>query len=811
MRILLIEDDELIASSLAKAMTDQHYIVDIATDGQIGAELAEAYTYDLILLDVVLPKLNGISLCQRLRAQGNQTPILLLTAQDTTTSRVLGLDAGADDYVTKPFNLQELLARVRALLRRGGSTFTPLLEWRNLQLDPSTCEVTCNGQRLRLTPKEYGLLELFLRNSHRIFSCSALIDHLWSFEEPPTDETVRSHVKGLRQKLKAAGVVDDPLETIYGIGYRLKPAEGRSRRETLDGGKRKRGDRETAQLSESNVITLPDGAKTSTSPISAEIKPDADLIWKQAKESLNRRVKVVEQATTLLLQNQLDEDLRQQAEQEAHRLAGSLGMFGSDEGSQLARAIEPLFTARRALDQTQKQHLLQLVTGLRRELQQMSSNDDVSVWLSTQPPTNEYPQLLIVHTDSELAAALAAEAASRGLRSQIAATPAIAQEQLAGYRPDAVLLNLPVQHKQGRTSPAPDALALLAELNSYTPPIPAIVLTGQEQLTDRVKITRLGGRRVVPASAAPSQVLEVVTRMLQHTRTAETRVMVMDDDPQVLVALQRLLEPWGMKVVTLDNPLRFLEVLEAAAPDLLVLDVEMPHVNGIELCQVVRNDSHWSGLPILFLTAHTDAETMHRVFTAGADDFVTKPVIGPELVTRILNRLERSRLLRSLAETDALTEVANRRQSTQKLTQLLNWSHQHQQSFCLAILDLDDLRLVNYQYGYAAGDQVLFQIGKLLRQTFHSEDVVGRWGGTEFVIGMAGVTRDEGIERLSEVVNQVRQMEFTVAQSEPFRVTCSASIVHRDATIADLQALYRAADGALNQAKAAGGDRVVSC
>lgn len=160
MRILLIEDDDLIVESLTKALTEQHYVVDVATDGETGWELAEAFVYNLILLDVVLPKLDGFSLCQRLRSQGNQTPILLLTAQDTSTSKVTGLDAGADDYLAKPFDMSEWLARMRALLRRGGASLPPLLEWRNLQLDPSTCEVTCNGQPLHLPPKEYELLEL---------------------------------------------------------------------------------------------------------------------------------------------------------------------------------------------------------------------------------------------------------------------------------------------------------------------------------------------------------------------------------------------------------------------------------------------------------------------------------------------------------------------------------------------------------------------------------------------------------------------------------------------------------------------------
>ncbi|WP_166482257.1 response regulator transcription factor [Scytonema sp. UIC 10036] len=225
MRILVVEDDELIAKPLVQALSEQHYAVDIASDGEAGWECVEAFAYDLIVLDVGLPKLDGISLCRRVRSHGIHSPIILLTAQDSSTNKVAGLDAGADDYITKPFDLQELLARIRALMRRGGSALPPELQWENLRLDPSICEVQYNGTTLHLTPKEYSLLELFLRNPHRIFNCGAIIDHLWSFEEPPGEDTVRTHLKGLRMKLKKAGVTTDPIETVYGIGYRLKTLE----------------------------------------------------------------------------------------------------------------------------------------------------------------------------------------------------------------------------------------------------------------------------------------------------------------------------------------------------------------------------------------------------------------------------------------------------------------------------------------------------------------------------------------------------------------------------------------------------------
>ncbi|AFZ17747.1 response regulator transcription factor [Allocoleopsis franciscana] len=222
MRILLVEDDAGFAEALAEALSDQWYVVDVASDGEAGWMQAQAMDYDLMLLDVMLPKLDGISLCQRLRAKGYSNPILMITARDTSYDKVSGLDAGADDYVVKPIDLPELLARVRALLRRGMSSTSPVLEWGGLKLDPSTYDVSYDDKPLRLTPKEYALLELFLRSGRRVLSRSLLIEHIWSLESPPTEDTVKAHVKSLRNKLKTVGAPHDLIETVHGLGYRLK-------------------------------------------------------------------------------------------------------------------------------------------------------------------------------------------------------------------------------------------------------------------------------------------------------------------------------------------------------------------------------------------------------------------------------------------------------------------------------------------------------------------------------------------------------------------------------------------------------------
>jgi DNA-binding response OmpR family regulator len=222
MRILLVEDNVQLADILQEVLMEQRYMVDVVNNGVSAWTQTQMLPYDLILMDVMLPKLDGIELCRSLRANGYQTPILMVTGLDGSMDKVTALDAGADDYIVKPFDLPEFLARVRALLRRGRLSSPPILEWQDLRLNPMTYEVTYHDRALHLTPKEYALLELLLRNGRKVLSRSVILESLWSLEDPPAEETVKAHIKSLRHKLKAVRASEDPIETVRGVGYRLK-------------------------------------------------------------------------------------------------------------------------------------------------------------------------------------------------------------------------------------------------------------------------------------------------------------------------------------------------------------------------------------------------------------------------------------------------------------------------------------------------------------------------------------------------------------------------------------------------------------
>jgi DNA-binding response OmpR family regulator len=222
MRILVVEDDVQIADMLAEALGNNQYVVDIAKDGEIAWNWLELHEYDLVLLDVTLPKLNGIRLCQKLRDRQSTVPILMLTARDAIEDKVLGLDAGADVYMVKPFDLGELLAQTRALLRRGNPQGQSILQWEGLSLNPSTYEVSYQGNALALTRKEFTLLELLVSRGRRVLSRPGIIDRMWSLEDAPTEDAVKAHIRTLRQKLRGVGAPEDFIETVHGLGYRMK-------------------------------------------------------------------------------------------------------------------------------------------------------------------------------------------------------------------------------------------------------------------------------------------------------------------------------------------------------------------------------------------------------------------------------------------------------------------------------------------------------------------------------------------------------------------------------------------------------------
>jgi DNA-binding response OmpR family regulator len=627
-KILLIDDDQNLAMALQKDLATHRYSVDIALDGEQGWALLEIFAYDLILLDLYLPKLDGISLCRRIRTEQSsaatpnyETPILLLTQEADTAQKVVALDAGADDYVIKPVSFSELLARIRALLRRSVSSGrSPKLHWGDLELDPRTYGVTYRQRSLSLTPKEYALLELFLRNPNQLFKLTMILERLWSSENPPSDWAVRSHMKALRQKLKQAGA-PELFETQYRLGYRLKPLPSESAPQPI-----------------------------SSQPLERFADPNAGLLlpalqtaWLDCRESYLERLVVIQQAVVALEQGAIDPPLQRLAHQEAHTLAGSLGSFGLTQATVLATRIQ------RLLGQTVPTAQVPRLAAWVEQLQQaMNSNAPMVNDSPSTGPDGLEATLLIVDDDMALVRLLEAETLSWGMHPHVATTLPQAWEQLQQHPPDVILLDIRFPHT------TESGLDFLARVQEHYPTIPVVILTILEDFSYRMQAAQLGSRIFLRKPLAAEQILATVAQLLQQANVAPAHLLIVDHDLQHLSQLQTMLQPYGYRITLLQQPQRFWAVLEQTAPDALMmnLDLSIPpeapplgastlnRMTGLDLCRVVRCDPQWQRLPILLFSDTGAAEALQSGVAAGANDVLAKPVVAADLLARLQHRLE---------------------------------------------------------------------------------------------------------------------------------------------------------------------------
>ena len=228
MRLLLVEDDIDVARFIRKGLMEESYAVDVAGDGEAALEMAAVNAYDGIILDLMIPPPDGIQVCRTLRASGASVPVLMLTARDTVEDKVAGLDAGADDYLAKPFQFRELVARVRALLRRGGPKMSAVFNVGDLEIDSGSHRVSISGQSLLLTTKEYAVLEYLARNAGRIVSREEIAEHVWAQEYDPFSNLIEAYINRLRRHIEKLSSTRY-IHTIRGSGYMLEPEPAVSR------------------------------------------------------------------------------------------------------------------------------------------------------------------------------------------------------------------------------------------------------------------------------------------------------------------------------------------------------------------------------------------------------------------------------------------------------------------------------------------------------------------------------------------------------------------------------------------------------
>ncbi|MBE9060635.1 response regulator [cf. Phormidesmis sp. LEGE 11477] len=551
-----------------------------------------------------------------------------------------------------------------------------------------------------------------------------------------------------------------------------------------------------------------------------------------------------------------------------HTLKGTLGSFGFTQASQIASQIEIYLRMPAPLTTTKIGQLEKLIGSLKQSLDlfeaessntsasepSISADGAVSATAATQPISKSEsisatelatdaisnidsnteatskslsPPLLasqssitydwlIIDGDRQMVKALLYQATISALCPQVAYSLEEARQRLVQQFPTVISFD------PSCAASWDEGLTFLAELNARARALPKprampiVVISDQDTLAARVQVVRSGGGIFLPKPVDAAQIVETVAHTASKYQPPDVRIVALDDNPQTLLHLQSLLDDWGFQLTLLSRPAQLWQVLEQTLPDLLILDLEMPQFNGIEICQVIRSDPRTAQIPILFLSAHTAPAIVRQVFEAGADDYISKPVFGPELIGRISNRLERLRLLRQLAEIDSLTGLSRRRQSEKTLERLLRLSARQGVSLCMALLDLDNFKQINDCYGHDVGDQVLKVFGEYLRKAFRGEDVVARWGGEEFVVGLYNVSRQQAMQRLNALresfgqhVFQARLSAASRTNSLPqFRVSLSGGMATSPADGETIEALYRHADQALYQAKTAGRDQI---
>lgn len=327
-------------------------------------------------------------------------------------------------------------------------------------------------------------------------------------------------------------------------------------------------------------------------------------------------------------------------------------------------------------------------------------------------------------------------------------------------------------------------------------------------LEDRVAAAHAGASLFLPRPFTAQDFTAAAERMVAARRPERARVLVVDDDPEAIAALTHALASDSIEVVGLGDAHGLMEALAEHRPDLLLLDVQMPGPSGFDLCRILRSTPEWQELPVLLITAHVGLEFRLAAFQAGADDYLSKPVLREELRARVQARLERSRLSKERAERDALTGLLLRRPFIDGLRSRLAEAQRLGKPLALGFLDVDHFKQVNDKYGHLAGDRVLTRLGRLLGARFRREDVRGRWGGEEFVVALLGETAASAKEILGRTAAELAGMTFDGDAGESFHITFSAGISVSTVDGGTAEELLKTADARLYRAKANGRNRI---
>ncbi|WP_426755971.1 response regulator [Myxococcus sp. Y35] len=479
-----------------------------------------------------------------------------------------------------------------------------------------------------------------------------------------------------------------------------------------------------------------------------------------------------------------------------HKLHGTAGSYGFAEVSLRAGELEAVLLPARGGAPVD-------VAALDAAFRELAAAAAVPVKPAAAPPPSSEGVLLVVDEDAKLLADVERLGQQLGVGVVTARTADAACGVVRRRWVDGVLLHMDLGGPLGGLKAAH---ALRAE--EGLPVLPLAFTGTRDVLEDRVAAAHAGASLFLPRPFTAQDFSAAVERMVAARRPERARVLVVDDDPDAITALSQALASDHVEVVGLNDAHGLMEALAQHRPDLLLLDVQMPGPSGFDLCRILRSTPEWQELPVLLITAHLGLEFRLAAFQAGADDYLSKPVLREELRARVQARLERTRLSRERAERDALTGLLLRRPFLDGLRTRLAESRRQGKSLAVCFLDVDHFKHVNDRYGHLAGDRVLMWLGRLLGARFRREDVRGRWGGEEFVVGLLGEDAGSATDILARTAAELSAMTFEGDNGEPFHVTFSAGIAVSQGDGDTVEALLRTADARLLRAKENGRNRI---
>jgi PleD family two-component response regulator len=491
--------------------------------------------------------------------------------------------------------------------------------------------------------------------------------------------------------------------------------------------------------------------------------------WNRFSKLSEQKVQLIELATWQHCQGNLTAEILAEAVTAARYIRDSLQAFGLVEGTSLSGQVEALLE--RPLSEIETGKIAQLLIWLRMELQKgpsalfgrkrSSGENSVSIWMLT--------------LNDELSDRLQIASSSRGYKAYRAPSFAEAMRQDDFASADLVLLDL---HDCSNLIES-EFGAELKELNRAYPSLPVMVLVSNDSFDFRVQIARYRTVACLSHSLPTDRLLDSMTRALALKNQGRGRILVVDDDIVIRKVVRRVLEQAGYRVVVLESGKEVWKSLVEVNPDLLIFDFMMPEVSGTDICRVVRNEPRWASLPILFLTGSRDSDTVKQVFASGADDFVTKPVVGPELIARIDNRLRRAREIRIQGDQDSLTGMQGRYRAGEVMALLLRLGQRQDLPLAVAMLCVHNTDQIAFGRGLAVCDESLLELidacQKFLRRP---GDQISRWSESTVVVAMFDTTREYARERIELIYRAFAAS--TIAKNEKLQLCSSVAAFPAD-------------------------------